>query len=48
MVIGFVFCGMDDVSQVRRLISRTTGLGLRAWISETSRSAIPPSITLVS
>src|SRR4051794_3812214 len=48
MVIGLVFWGMDVVSQVSRLISRTTGLGLRAWISLTSRNAIPPSITFVS
>ena len=39
IVSGTVFCGIETVSQVMRLISRTCGSGLRSCTSATSRIA---------
>ncbi|UTI66719.1 hypothetical protein NBH00_11030 [Paraconexibacter antarcticus] len=41
---GIAFWGIDAEAQVRRLISRTCGFGLRAWISLVSRIAMSPPV----
>ena len=43
MVIGIAFCGMLIDSHWRRATSRTVGIGVRAWTSETSRMIRPES-----